>query len=194
MEAHIQDEVISKGLRRIVLALQGLGHPPVVIGALAHQAWGAKREPGGIELLISSGETQRDLIFSAARGEGLQQAAEDPVRALPEQVTLHLRYTHAKLGISVGLTLFETVTPSQKQMFSRAQRGLVHQMKLRVATCEDLILLLADSRVPADREIVVGLLRANAGGIDAQYLKREAEAARIFDKVKSAWQEARQAM
>jgi hypothetical protein len=55
-----------------------------------------------------------------------------------------------------------------------------------VATCEDLILL------GADRAVLVELLRHNAGRIDGAYLKREAEAAGIFNEVKLAWQQAKQ--
>ena len=55
-----------------------------------------------------------------------------------------------------------------------------------IATCEDLILLESDSAT------IVQLLRKNVTRIDGSYLKREAEAAGIFDKVKQAWQEAKE--
>jgi hypothetical protein len=56
------------------------------------------------------------------------------------------------------------------------------------ATVDDLILLGVASD---DHAGVVELLRTNAGRIDAGYLKKEAEAAGTFDRLKSAWQEAR---
>jgi hypothetical protein len=178
-----QPEVVLKALRKIVAGLQGVGHPPVVIGDLAHQAWGVKREPRGVELLIPSGEAQRATILSAARGEGLQQE--------PGPAPLRLKYTDAKLGGSAIVDLVEAATPFQKRVIGRAQPGPVLQMHLPVATCEDLILFRVATDVPADREIVVELLRANAARIDAPYLKREAEGAGTFDRLKGAWQEAK---
>ena len=184
MDAAIPAEVLLKALRKMVAAIEGMGHKSVAIGGLGHQHWGSKREAQRVDLLISSGEAQRESILGAARGEGLQQT--------PGGGPLSLRYTDAKLGATAGIELMEATTPFHKQVISRAQRGVVLQMSLPVATCEDLILLRAGSTLPADRESVIELLRGHAGRIDAPYLKREAEAAGLFDKLKSAWQEAKQ--
>ncbi len=190
MDAAVQAEVVKKALRKIAAALQGLRHDPVAIGEVAHQAWGSKREAQGVELLMPTGPAQRDAILSAARGEGLQQAPDGPGQA--GTVTLRLRYADPKLGGTVNVDLVEAGTPFHKQVIGRAQPEQVLQVRLLLATCEDLILLRAGSAHPADRQCVVELLRATAGRIDAPYLKREAEAAGVFDKLKSAWQEAKQ--
>lgn len=170
-------EAMSKALRKIVAAVEGLGHKAVAIGAIAHHAWGSKREAPGVELLTSSGPGQRESILSAARGEGLRQSPDGPLR---------LVYTDAKLGATVNVDLVEASTPFHTQMIARSERGNVLSIQLPVATCEDLILL------EADRAVIVELLRGNAGRIDGAYLKREAESAGVFDKVKLAWQEAKQ--
>src|SRR5688572_10344795 len=172
-------DVLLKALRKITAALQGVGHPPVVIGDLARQAWGSKRDATSIKLLVPSGEAERGAILGAARGEGLQQE--------PGPAPLRLKYADAKLGGEVGVDLLEASTPFLKQVIGRAQRGPVLQMTLPVASCDDVILLGVDS----DRDGVIELLRANAGRIDAAYLKKEAEAAGTFYRLKSAWQEAR---
>lgn len=184
MDEGVPAEVVLKALRKIVAGIEGLGFKAVAIGAIAHPAWGAKRAPQGVDLLISTGESQRESILSAARGEGLQQAPGGP--------PLSFRFTDPKLGGTARVDLVEASTPFLKQVLGRAQRGQVLQVQMPVATCEDLILLRAGSTLAADREIVVELLRGNAGRIDAPYLKREAEAAGVFDKLKSAWQEAKQ--
>ena len=176
-------DVLLKTLRKIVAALQGVGHPPVAIGDLAQRAWGSKREPRAVQLLVPSGEAQRGAILSAARGEGLQQESGPG--------PLNLKYTDAKSGGSAGIDLLEASTPFHKQVMGRAQPGEVLQVYMPLATVDDVILLAVASGVPADREVVVELLRSNAGRIDAGYLKKEAEAAGTFDRLKSAWQEAR---
>ena len=76
-------------------------------------------------------------------------------------------------------------------MITRAQPGNVFAVQMRVAAPEDLIILRAGSEAPGDRESVVELLRVSAARIDGAYLKKEAEAAFVFDQVKSAWQEAK---
>jgi len=168
---------MSKGLRKITAAAGGLGLKAVAIGACAHQAWGAKREPSGLDLLISSGPEQREAFLSAARGEGLQQSPDKPLR---------LQYSDAKLGGTVTVDISEASTPFHSQVIARAQRGNILTVGMLVATCEDLILL------GADRAVLVELLRHNAGRIDGAYLKAEAERAGVFDEVKQAWQQARQ--
>lgn len=176
----MSNEVLLKALRKIVAALQGVGHPPVVIGDLARQAWGSKREPASILLLAPSGEAHRDAIRGAARGEGLQQeSASGPLK---------FKFTDPKLGGTADIEVVEASTPFQKQVISRAQRDGVLEMTLPLATCDDVILLGIAS---GDQESVIELLRANAGRIDPAYLKREAETAGTFDRLKSAWQEAR---
>jgi len=180
MSAPPSADLLLKTLRKITAALQGVGHKPVAIGDLAQRAWGSKREPRGVQLLMESGEAQRGAILSAARGEGLQQE--------PGPSPLTLKYTDAKLGGSAGIDIFEATTPFHKQVIGRAQPGDVLQVYMPLATVDDLILLGVASD---DREGVVELLRTNAGRIDAGYLKKEAEAAGTFDRLKSAWQEAR---
>jgi len=170
-------EVMAKALRKVTAAAGGLGFKAVAIGPIAHQAWGAKREAPGLDVLVSSGSEQRESLLSAARGEGLQQSPDKPLR---------LHYTDAKLAATATVDLTEASTPFHSQVIGRAQRGDILSVGMLVATCEDLILL------GADRAVLVELLRHNAGRIDGAYLKREAEAAGVFNEVKLAWQQAKQ--
>ena len=167
----------TKALRKVSAAAQGLGYKAVAIGAVAHQSWGSKRELPGIEVLMSTGPSQRETLLSAVRGEGLQQSTPDK--------PLSLRYNDATLG-TVTVDLVESSTPFHAQVITRAQRSNVLSADMLLASCEDLIIL------GAPRPILVELLRHNAGRIDGAYLKKEAEAAGVFGEVKLAWQEARQ--
>ena len=163
---------LSKALRKTLAAVEGLGHKAAAIGAVAHQAWGLKRETAGAELLISLGPDRRESVLSAARGEGLRQSPDNPLR---------LVYGDAAATVD----LVEASTPFHAQVIARAQRANVLSTTMPLATCEDLILLAAD------RGVMIELLRGHAGRIDGAYLKREAEAAGVFDQVKLAWQEAK---
>lgn len=176
-------EVLSKALRKILAAIEGTGFKAAAIGEIAHQAWGSQQAAQRIELLVSSTAAQQETILGAARGEGLQQA--------PGGRPLNLQYTDAKAGGTAAVDLIEAATPYLKQVLSRAQPGDVFRVNMRVASCEDLILLRAGSTLPADVDRVVELLRRATGKIDGAYLKKEAETAGVFDQVKAAWQQAK---
>ena len=170
-------EAMGKALKNILMAIEGVRHRAVAIGAVAGRAWGATRDAESIKLLVSSREEQRNILFSAARGEGFQHSPDLPLR---------LTYTDAKLGETVSIDLMEPSTDFHSQIISRATMGRVLGVQMPLATCEDLIILEADSHA-----VIVELLRAQSSKLDAEYLKREADAAGVFDKIKTAWQEAR---
>jgi hypothetical protein len=184
MNASPAPEVLTKALRKVLAAIEGTGFKAAAVGEMAHQAWGSKQPAQRIELLISAAAPQFEPVLSAARGEGLQAA--------PGGGPLNLQYTDAKLGGTAAVDLIEAATPYLKQVLTRAQPGDVLRVGMRLATCEDLILLRAGSTLPADVDRVVELLRGAAGRIDGAYLKKEAEAAGVFDQLKAAWQRAKQ--
>ncbi len=171
-------DLLRLALRRISAALQGLKFDPVAIGALARLAYGSTTPPERIELLVPTGEAQRAQIFGAARGEGLRQVPDNPLRLL---------LTDEKLGGTATIDLVEATTPFHKDVIARAQERSVLGMPLKLATPEDLILWHA-----GEHAVAVELLRLCAGRIDAMHLKKAAEAAGSFDRVKAAWAEAKQ--
>jgi hypothetical protein len=177
-------ELLATALRKILAAIEGSGVKAVAVGEIGHQVWGSRQAARRVELLLSSGELQRETILGAARGEGLQQ--------MPGAGPLNLQFTDPRLGGTTVVDLVETVTPFHKKVFTRAQPGVFLEVRVRVATCEDLILLRAGSPLPADRESVIELLRLNGAGIDAAYLKETAKATGVFDQLKSTWQQAKQ--
>lgn len=180
MDTTLPPEVITKALRKTLAAIEGMGHKAVAIGPVACQAWGSRIPAQSVDLLTSFNATQRESVLGAARGEGLQQVQGKP---------LGLRYADAKLNAAVAVDIVEASTPVHKRILERAQRLPVAQVQMFLAPAEELIIALAGT--PADRDALVELLRAAAARIDGAALKRDAEAAGVFDKVKSAWGEAR---
>ncbi len=188
MDSTVPSDIVLKTLRRMLAALNGMGHEPALIGALAHNAWGCASPIREVQLLTPSTEAQRPGILGAARGEGFKQSdGAAPVSAS----SFRLSYPDAKLAATGELAVFEAVTPYLKQVIGRAKKRPVFGVEVTLASVEDLILMRAGSADAADQEDVIGLLRAGAGGLDAAYLKKEAEAAGVFDAVKRAWQEAK---
>ncbi|HEX7901632.1 MAG TPA: hypothetical protein VF950_27990 [Planctomycetota bacterium] len=177
--------IVVRALNKITAALSGLRFKYAAIGAAAHHAWGSKREVAGVDLLAAIGDKEREGFLGAARGEGLQpqEGAAGVIR---------FRYTDARLGgASAPVEILEASTPFLQRILTRAQPGNVCQVPMPLVTLEDLILLRTTSDVPDHRESVIELLRGHAARIDGAYLKKEAEAAGTFDKLKSIWQEAK---
>jgi hypothetical protein len=167
----------------MLAAVEGCGFKAAAIGDSGHSAWGSKTPAQRVSLLISSGEAERESLLGAARGEGLQQA--------PGGGPLNLRFPDAKTNSAALVDLTEASTPYLKQVLTRAQPGAVFNVQVKIATCEDLILLRAASAVPADVDSVIELLRGTAGRIDGAYLKKEAEANGVFAQLKTVWQKAK---
>ena len=180
----VQPEVLAKALRKLLAAVEGSGFKAAAIGEIAHQAWGSKTPAQRVELLIAFEGPQRETILGAARGEGLQAA--------PGGEPLHLQYTDAKLGGTAPVEIIQASSPFKKQVLGRAQPSAVFNVQVKVATCEDLILLRATSAEPGHRESVIELLRGTAGRLDGAYVKKEAEAAGVFDQLKAIWAQAKQ--
>jgi hypothetical protein len=183
MTTTIQPEVLAKALRKLLAAVEGSGFKAAAVGEIAHQSWGSKAPAQRVELLIAFEGPQRETILGAARGEGLQ--------AVPGGEPFNLQFTDAKLGGTAPVDIIQASSPFHKQVLARAQPGAVFNVQVKVATCEDLILLRAASTAPGHRESVIELLRGTAGRLDGAYVKKEAEAAGIFDQLKAAWQAAK---
>jgi hypothetical protein len=182
-EETLTAEVLGKALRKIGAAIQGLGFKSAVIGDVAHLSWGSRMPVRGIEILLAIGQTQRDTMLSAARREGLFPASG--------RGPLSLRFIDPKLGMTVDAELIETTLPYHREIIARAKPDFVLGTELRVASCEDLIVLRARSKEPGHRESIIELLRACANRIDSGYLKRAAQAFGVLDRLKSAWQESK---
>lgn len=165
---------VTQALRKIVAAVEGSGFKYAVVGHVGCLAHGSKQPARFIELIVAFEGPQRESVLSAARGEGLQPAADDE--------PLHLQFD----GIPVHLR--QANSPYHKQVISRAQPAQALQVRVRIAAVEDLMILIA----AGDHARTVDLLRANSSTLDAGYLKKEAAAAGVFDWIRAAWGEAKQ--
>jgi hypothetical protein len=179
------ESVLSAALRRTMAAIDGCGFRSALIGDAAHLSWGFTDRPvWNIELIVSIGEAKRETFLSAARGEGLYLSSSS-------SGSLSLRHIDKKMGTSATIELVEAITPVYQEIVARAKPDFVLNTQVRVASCEDLIVLRTGSDEPGHRESVVHLLRTCAARIDPTYLKALAQKFDIMDELKSAWQEAK---
>lgn len=174
----MDSSAVAEALTKLVAALKKVRVQAVAIGDGAARASGCARDVQGLELLSGTNEKQRLTILAAAKSEGLT-ALDAPAGTS--------RFQHK----AVPLRMIEASTPYLRQVLSRALPGVVAGVRSLVATPEDLVLLRAGSDAPADRERVIELFKTHGGKLDAEYLRIQAEAAKIFDNVKALWRESR---
>jgi hypothetical protein len=179
----LSTDVLKIALGRIVAAINGSGFKAAAIGDVAYLSWGSKQPVKRIELLLSIGQSQRETMLAAARGEGFFPASGAG--------RLSLRYIDTKAGITADVDLVEVATPFQREVILRAKPDFVAGTEVRVASCEDLIVLRAGSAEPGHRAAVVDLLRSCVNRIDASYLKRAAQTLGVMEPLKGIWEESK---
>jgi len=137
-----------------------------------------------IELSAGVGEKQQEAFLSALRGEGLYLSSGSSSSA-------SLRYVDKKNGTTADVEVIFAGTPGYFEILNRAKPDYVLNAQVRVASCEDLIVLRTGSEEPGHRDSVIHLLRTCAARIDPTYLKAVAQKFDVLDELKSAWQEAK---
>jgi len=178
-------EVLSLALRRTMAAIDGMGFKAALTGDAAYLSWGFTEHPAwSIELIAGVGEKEREPFLSALRGEGLFMSSGS-------SASVSLRYIDKKAGATADVEVIFAGTQGYWEIINRAKPDYVLNAQVRVASCEDLILLRCGSDAPGHRESVVHLLRTCAARIDPTYLKDMAQKFDLLDELKSAWKEAK---
>lgn len=166
-------EIVLEALRRALAALRKLGRDPVLVGGLGLQAWGRIRQTKDVDLLIPAAEAERERCFRAAEAEGLARDPSKPVLQIAGTSVLRLLYTDPKFGIPIRVDLIEASGGFLSEVVRRATRVRVSGEDLRLATCEDLILMKLLAGRAIDRADAADLLRIH-GDLDRPYLEATA--------------------
>lgn len=179
-------EIVLAALRAALAALRALGHDPVLVGGLAIQGWGRVRQTKDVDLLILSGEKDRERVFRAAEGAGLVRDPVRPVVSLPGATILRLAYSDARTAITVRVDLIEAGPGFMTEAVRRALPARLFEETLRLASCEDLVLMKLLAGRPIDRADALDLLRVNAAQLDWSYLTKTAGALGIGAELQAA--------
>lgn len=176
-------EVLTTALRKIVGVIEKGGFKAAAIGDIGYLSWGSQAPVKRVELLISIGQTQQESLLSAARAEGLFPASGIG--------RLSLKLVDPKLGALVDVDLMQVTLAFHREVIGRSKPDFIYGIPVRVASCEDLIVLRAGSATPGHRESVIEMLRAAVNRLDASYLRRAAQTLGVMEPLKTAWLEAK---
>jgi hypothetical protein len=183
-------EIVLEALRAILRALRKLGENPVLVGGLGIQAWGRMRQTKDVDLLVLSDEPGRERLFAAAEAEGLVRDPVRPVVTVSRTTILRLAYTDPRFGMTVRVDLIEAGKGFLSDVARRARATRLFGEELRLASCEDLILMKLLAGRPIDRADAADLLRINAAGIDQALLDNTAGEQGLSSELRVAREEA----
>ena len=142
------------------------GVPFAVIGGLCALLRGEPRFTADIDLVIAAEPDAALHLLDAARHSPFQPLLEDAAEFARQAYLLPLH--HARTGITVDVSF--GATGFEQQLIERAELESLGNVRLPVATAEDLILLKLIAGRPRDVEDVNGVVLRHAGTLDWDYM------------------------
>lgn len=182
-------EIVLNGMREALQALRTVGSEAVLIGGLGIQYYGRIRQTKDADFLAAIDESSFEAVFQAAETLGLMRDPNRPILRIGNDTILRLYYVDPKFSIQVRIDVIQANNEFLKKVVVRAHTTKVFGEILRLATCEDLILLKLLAARPIDQADAAELIRANRKTIDWGYLRSEAATLRLVEDLANAEQE-----
>ncbi len=162
--------MISKSMQQCLVDARELvdswSVPFAVIGGLCALVRGEPRFTADIDLVIAAEPVATIHLIDAARHWPFQPLLEDAAEFARQAYLLPLH--HTRTGITVDVSFGST--GFEKQLIGRAELESVGNVRLPVATAEDLILLKLIAGRARDVEDVNGVVLRHAGRLDWDYM------------------------
>jgi hypothetical protein len=156
------------GLARALIALREafgvLRIPYMVVGGLANAEWGVPRATLDVDATVWVEEEDLPAVIASLCGR-FRCLVEDPASFVGTTRVLPLEVEQTKADVVFGLL------PYEREAIARAVEKNVEGVPVRFCTAEDLILHKVISQRERDREDVHGILKAQRGQLDREYLE-----------------------
>ena len=167
-------DIVLAGMREGWRAVRAAGFEPVLIGGIAIQKHGRIRQTKDADFLALLEEADFERVFREAEAVGLRRDPKRPILRLGEDVILRLLYEDPKFGIEVRVDVIRAGTGFLRAVVERAEATDVFGLSLKIATCEDLILLKLLAGRAIDRADAADLVGLNRDRLDWGYLRDRA--------------------
>ncbi|MGQ9590515.1 MAG: nucleotidyl transferase AbiEii/AbiGii toxin family protein [Planctomycetota bacterium] len=181
-------ESILEAIRVAAACLDRAGHAYALIGGAALPAWGRIRATEDADVLVhlSSGADWIPAIVSALREAGFAHLDRADRRALGTMTVLSFWYPVRPHGFSVRLDVLVVEGPEYREVLDRAAVRRIDDLEVRVASCEDLVVLKLVSARPVDLADVRDLIAINREALDWEYLRSRAARAGVSAQLDAA--------
>jgi hypothetical protein len=192
VEVVMNPDAVVRTLRHVWLTLQPLNVPMAVLGGIAMATWKCVRATRDVDLLLSAGDHEVTHIVGTLRAANIRPKQDPPARTLGELDVLQLLYEPPESFVDLQIDLLLAKSPYHLQALNRRipMRLPDLDIEISVLACEDLILhkLIAGRLI--DRVDAAGLLRANRGSLDLDYLAGWTRRLGLVGELGDVWSEA----
>lgn len=164
-------------LRALCNLLKVSQTPGMIIGAVAASLRGQARATEDVDASVALDEGALDRFLELACAEGLRPRIPDAVVFAKKSAVLLLEHEPSRVGvdITIGRLLFE------REAIGRAQDVVIHDMRVPVATPEDLVIMKAVAHRPQDLQDIRAIIIANPSLDVARIRAYVGEFARALD-------------
>ncbi|MBI2901271.1 MAG: hypothetical protein HYY17_13895 [Planctomycetes bacterium] len=185
-------DIVLEGMREGWRAIRSAGFDPVLIGGIAIQKHGRIRQTKDADFLALIEEADFERIFREAEAIGLRRHPTRPVLRLEHDIILRLIYEDPKFGIEVRIDVIRAGDRFSREVVARARATEVFGISLRLATCEDLILLKLLAGRPVDRADAIDLIGFNRDRLEWSYLRGRARDLKLDSDLADAERESQE--
>ncbi|MDH3718397.1 MAG: nucleotidyltransferase [Planctomycetota bacterium] len=160
---------VTTTLSRVVDVLSAHGVQYALIGGLGVALRGNVRATQDVDILMHVVQLRLPSVLEAIRDCGCQL---DVVAAIREWNDNGMLAVQSPEGVQVDL--LKPVIPVFHRIIERASDEAFNQQVVRVADAESLLLLKLLAFRPLDQEDIRGILTKNVGGLDLDWVRKEA--------------------
>ncbi|MEW6747405.1 MAG: hypothetical protein AB1486_32135 [Planctomycetota bacterium] len=157
-------------------ALSSLGVSYALIGGAALPAWGRIRATADADILVALPWSKASYlrIVEGLRGAGFAHLERADRKHLEDKTVLHFWFPLREHGYSIRLDIIVAQGARYDEIIQRCSIRKIDGLTVRVASCEDLVLLKLAAGRPIDRADAGELLTINSSTIDRAYLEDRA--------------------
>lgn len=185
-------EAVLRSLRHVWLTLEPLKLPMAVTGGIALATWKHVRATRDVDLLLGIAEHDPHDVLERLHAAKIRPKRDPPVSTIGRLDVIQLLYEPPETFLDLQIDLLLARSGYHLDALERRVPIRLPDLDITVAVlaCEDLLLqkLLAGRII--DRADAAGLLRANRGSIDLDYLIRWTRDLELTQQFTEVWKDA----
>jgi hypothetical protein len=147
----------SEPIQAIQALLEQFNHQGVIIGGIAASLLGTPRFTADIDAVLLIDIDDIPKLLSEAENLGIEPRISDAAEFAHRSRVLLLRHTSS--GIEIDLSL--GILPFEREMVQRSSLFEIGDLKIRLPTPEDLIIMKAIARRPKDLTDIQAIAESN---------------------------------
>ncbi len=164
-------------IRALCNLLNASRTPGMIIGAVAASLRGQARATEDVDVSVILDEAKLDRFLELACAEGLRPRRPDAIAFARRSAVLLLEHEPTRVGVDVTIGRL----PFEREAVARAEDVVIQDIRIPVATPEDLVIMKAVAHRPHDLEDIRAIVVANPRLDAARIRAAVGEFARTLD-------------